>query len=313
MEKTVHIQFLIVLLSIAMGVSAQKTDVPKFPVKPEVLVEGVFKGCEGIAFNGEGRLFVTGDNGLWEITVNGEANKITDLYSNLGIAAIGKRDVLVADFGLTNAFRQEKNNDGIVWRITPEGKKTEFVKGIGDPNFILMMADKSLLISDDATNEIFLVDQEGKLRLFCTAVNHPNGLALSQDQHALYIAQIFKSIRPVIPDNRVWAVELDNGKPVSEAKLVTVTGDKGANDGLVMDKQGRVYIAANGDGKIWRFDPGTKENIIIIENIFGVASMVFGEGLFDSKSIYITTTYSGGRGGKVFRVGVGTEGLPVHR
>ena len=42
---------------------------------------------------------------------------MADLYTNLGMAAIGERDVLVADFGPTNRFNDGPNDDGVVWRI----------------------------------------------------------------------------------------------------------------------------------------------------------------------------------------------------
>jgi sugar lactone lactonase YvrE len=285
----------------------------QFPVKAEIFVDEPFAACEGIAFNGEGDLFVTANRALWKVSTDGSAEKVADLFTNLGIAAIGDRDILVADFGPTNAFRNQKNNDGIIWRITPEGEKTEVVKGIGDPNFILVREDGSFLVSDDATNEIFLADLDGNLELFCTAVNHPNGLAFSLDGSSLYVAQIFLNIRPVVPDNRVWEIELEDGKPKRAARLLTRTGPRAANDGLVVDKLGRIYIAANGEGKIWRYDPSNDGIVLIAENVYGAGSLAFGEGEFDRQSLYLTTTYAAGRGGKVYRIPVGVEGAPALR
>ena len=40
---------------------------------------------------------------------------MAELYSNLGLAPIGERDILMADFGPTNRFNQGPNADGIVW------------------------------------------------------------------------------------------------------------------------------------------------------------------------------------------------------
>lgn len=285
----------------------------EFPVKTEIFVDEPFSACEGIAFNGEGDLFVTANRALWKVHPDGSVKQVADLYTNLGIAAIGDRDILVADFGPTNAFRNQKNHDGIIWRVTPEGEKTEVVQGIGDPNFILVREDGSFLVSDDATNEIFLANLDGELELFCTAVNHPNGLAFNLDQSSLYVAQIFHNIRPVVPDNCVWEVKLDKGKPKGRANLLIRTGPGGANDGLALDKLGRIYIAANGEGKIWRYDPSNDEMLLITENVFGAGSLAFGQGQFDHKALYLTTTYAGGRGGKVYIIPVGIEGAPVNR
>lgn len=285
----------------------------EFPVEPELLLDEPFGGCEGIAFNGEGRLFVTCNRALWEVGTDNTVRQVTELLSNLGAAGIGDRDLLVADFGPTNAFRQGRNSDGIVWRVTPEGEKTEAALGIGDPNFILVRSDKSYLVSDDATADIYLVQPDGAVELYTTAVNHPNGLALSRDESTLYVAQIFTNIRPVVMDNAVWAIRLEDGKPVKDAKLAVRAGPGAAIDGLAMDSQGRVYIAANREGKLWRYDPASDEMTLIAEGMFGIASLAFGEGEFDARSIYATATFSGGRGGKVWRIPVGIEGAPLVR
>jgi sugar lactone lactonase YvrE len=303
---------LLALPSLLMAQSALPE--PVFPAKAELLVSDKFQGCEGLAFNGEGRLFVTANRALWEVNTDGSVREIVGLYSNLGLAAIGDRDLLVADFGPTNAFRHDRNVDGIVWRITPEGDKSPLVTGIGDPNFVLVRADGSILISDDATSDIFVVGDDLKPKLFSTAVNHPNGLALSDDGKTLYVAQIFKSIRPVIRDDSLWAIDLVDGMPLGAARLVTRTGPLAANDGLAMDALGRVYIAANGDaGQVWRYDPADNDIVLIAEGIFGAASIAFGAGEFEHQSIYVSTTMNQGRGGKVWRVPVGVEGQKLHR
>ncbi|UCE61101.1 MAG: SMP-30/gluconolactonase/LRE family protein [Phycisphaerales bacterium] len=283
----------------------------QFPVTASALVKGKFNRSEGIAFNGEGDLFVTANAALWRIDTAGEATKLTDLYSNLGLAPIGKRDVLVADFGPTSAFDGSEYDDGIVWRVTPEGKKKIVARGIGDPNFILVLKDGTFLVSDDATNEIFKVEQDGTVNLFTTAVNHPNGLALSADETVLYIAQIFNSIRPITIDNRLWALQLEDGRPKGQPTVVAKTGERGANDGLARDVLDRIYIAANGEGKIYRFDPATNKLIVVAENMPHVASLAFGRGEFDHKTIYATSTRRGG--GTIWMVPVGVEGAPLYR
>ena len=308
--KILPVIILIFFLPVTLLISQDAEEI-QFPVPAEIFVGDKFNGSEGIAFNGEGRMFVTASNGFWEVDPKGNVTRLADLYSNLGVAAISQRDLLVADFGPTNAFSQQRNHDGIVWRITPEGQKIDSIKGIGDPNFILVKKAGSYLVSDDATNEIFQVDTNGNVELFLTAVNHPNGLAFSPDESTLYVAQIFKNIRPVIFDNRVWLVKLVKGKPYKDARLLFSTGPGGANDGLAVDKHGNVYVAANKEGKIWRFNPENEELTLISENMDAVASLAFGEGDFDHQAIYAITTLRGGS--KIYKVNVGVEGLRLNR
>ena len=53
-----------------------------FPVAPDAFIDGRFSGMEGIAFNGEGRLYVTADKALWEVSRDGEVRRIIDVYFN---------------------------------------------------------------------------------------------------------------------------------------------------------------------------------------------------------------------------------------
>ena len=299
-----------ILAALFFAVTPIHAQEPDFPVAPTVLVDGAFRRCEGIAFTGEGKLFVAGNSALWHVDTNGVTTRVAELYSNLGLAGIGDRDILMADFGPTNRFDTGPNADGIVWRITPDGEKTRLLDGgIGDPNFVLVLDDGSFLVTDDATDEILLVRSDGRARLFTDAVGHPNGIALSPDGKVLYVAQIFESLRPLVMSGKLWALPLSDGDLAGPPALLADLGDDAGNDGLAVDELGRVYVAANAHGKIWRVDPVTGEATLIAENLPGAASIAFGEGDFDPRSLYVTST----RAGKVWQVEVGVLGLELNR
>lgn len=296
--------------AVAVAQEAAGAGEPDFPAEARILVDGVFQRCEGIAFNGEGDLYVAGDAALWRVETTGDVTKIADMYSNLGLAPIGERDILMADFGPTNRFNLGPNADGIVWRVTPEGDTTRVVDGgIGDPNFVLVLADGSFLVTDDATDEILWVGEDGPPRLLTDAVGHPNGIALSNDGSTLYVAQIFESLRPMVTSGKVWAFPFEEGDVAGLPVLLVDLGDRAANDGLALDEHGRVYVAANGFGQIWRVDPATAETVLIAEDMPGAASIAFGQGAFDPEAIYVTST----RTGRVWEVKVGAKGAALDR
>jgi len=298
-------------LSQAAGKSAQSppsASAIQFPVKPEVFIDQ-FRASEGITFNGEGRLFIGANRAIWLAEPDGSVQKIADVHTHLGQAGIGPHDILAADFGPTNVFRDGPNDDGIVWRITPEGQKTVVATGIADPNFILVLPDGSFLVSDDGTDKIYRV-QGDSVSIWSTAVPYPNGMALSRDDSVLYVAQIFSGLNPTIGDDRVWAIPLKDGAPAGPPTLAARTGEGGV-DGLVADEFGRIYIADNGAGKVWRFDPNSNEMILIAEGMPSVASLVFGEGDFDREAIYATSTLRGG--GTIWKLRVGAQGARIYR
>ncbi len=267
-----------------------------------VLITGKFARCEGISFNGEGKLFVTCDRGLWQVERDGGAYLLATLYSNLGLAPIGERDLLVADFGPTNAFDHGPNSDGIVWRATPDGDLEEVATGIGDPNFIAVLEDGSFLVSDDAVDEIWRV-VKGASELVSTAVNHPNGMVVSLDGSELFVAQIFDGIDPIVWDNRIWRLPLTDGVIGNEAGLLCECGE--GHDGLAMDRLGRIYSASNNSGEILRIDPASGEVVVVAEGIHGVASLAFGRGEFDNEAIYATNH----RTGELLEINVGIGGV----
>lgn len=281
----------------------------QFPVQPELFIDA-FSDAEGITFSAAGDLFIGADRAVWLAAPDGSYRKIADVDAHLGQAPIGERDILAADWGPRNFLREGKNDDGVIWRITPEGTKTEVARGIGDPNAILMLADGSFLVTDDFTDEIYRVEN-GQVSVWTTAVPFANGMALSRDERTLYVAQIFRTTepRPIVFDDAMWAIPLDGTTP-GPASIAVRTGQSGAVDGLAADEKGRIYIAENVAGKIWRFDPATKELTLIAQDMKGVASLAFGQGKFDRRALYVTRTGRGG--GKVWKVRVGVRGATLH-
>lgn len=306
--------FLLLLLTACATVSPRPAPPPDppFPVAAERFVTQ-FRGAEGITFNGEGRLFVGANNQVWEILPDGSTRRLVDVYRHLGQAGIGPRDILAADFGPTNIFGDGANsrNDGIVWRITPEGERTAFATGIADPNAIIRLPGGTWLVSDDGVDHIYRI-VDGRAEIWSRAVPFPNGMALSRDGRTLYVAQIFSAIGPVVPDTAIWAIPIRNDRPAGPGRIVART--ERAPDGLAADEYGRIYVADNGSGSIRRYDPATGDMVVVARGMPNVASLVFGEGAFDPLSIYATSTAGReGRGGTIWRVRIGVRGAPPNR
>jgi len=309
----VHALSLLAVLALTAALAPRPVLAQK--ITPEVLVEGRFKSAEGLAFNAEGRLFMAADKALWEIGTDGSARKLADFASNLGLAAIGERDVLMCDFGPEVRPQAGENADGVVWRVTPEGETARAAEGIGDPNAIVVLPDGSFLVSDDFTNHVYRVTADGKVALFTDAIPFPNGLALAPDGSALYVAQIFSRAPEGPPPARyqdfsdqVWRLPLADYRPAGEPEVIFHTGGETGPDGLAVDTDGRLYLSAAREGQLWRFDPATGEGELLADGLPGLASLAFGRGDFDPESLYATQI----RGGRLLRFAVGARGAELH-
>lgn len=282
------------------------------PASTEVIVDAGFAKAEGLAFNGEGEMFMVADTDVWRVGLDGTPVRIADLEAPVGLAAIGGRDILVADFGVLNRQADGENDDGLVVRLTPEGEMTTVATGIPDPNFILVLPDGTFLVSDDFDDIIYRVDEEGTVSVFLQGILAPNGMVLSLDGQTLFVAQTFSSIEPLVLDNAVWRVPLttDGGLLVAgEPELLARVDGTGANDGVALDARGMLYVAANTDGRVWRIDPETGDTELAADGIFGVASLAFGAGDWDADTMYATQLF----GGRLYAIALGLPGAPVFR
>jgi sugar lactone lactonase YvrE len=177
---------------------------------------------------------------------------------------------------------------GVLAVLTLAFHGSDAEKTSGEPNFPVT---PEIFIDTFKGSEGITFNREG--RLFIGANN------------AVWVAEPDGTIR------RIAAVHRHLGQAGIGSRVVAGRTGEGGIDGLVTDERGRIYIADNGAGKIRRYDPSTREMILIAEGMTAVASLVFGEGKFDRTAIYATSTARGG--GRIWKVPVGVGGAPLHR
>jgi sugar lactone lactonase YvrE len=281
------------------------------PVEPEVIVEGAFDKAEGLCVFPDGRMFIEGDKAVHEILADGSTRLVAELTDPNGLAHDGLGNILAADFGPTSIFDlgPQVNNDGFIVEITPEGEQEIIATGIPDPNFIAVLPDHSFLVSDDGDQNIYLVPQGGgDPQIFLDAVTAPNGMALSPDHGELYVCQSFISPGSIIPDRHVWRVPLNESFEPGPVELLAELPIGSTPDGAVVDEKGRLYVAANTTGIVWRIDPATGVKEQAANGMFGVASLAFGRGGdFPANSLFATQLF----GGRVWRLDLGVKGAAL--
>jgi gluconolactonase len=145
--------------------------------------------------------------------------------------------------------------EGTLRRVTRTGtdNKVEVLaesfegKRLNSPNDIAVRRDGHVWFSDPAfgsredTRElpfhgVFHVKPNKEMSVVARMDKRPNGVALSADGRTLYVA--------VSDERAVRAWDIDRGGEASNPRII-ITGIEGVPDGLKVDSQGTIYVAAN--------------------------------------------------------------------
>jgi sugar lactone lactonase YvrE len=136
-----------------------------------------------------------------------------------------------------------------ILKIDPDtGARSLYARGLAMANGLARGPDGSIYASDDVGLGIDRVFPGGRVHHFWALVLSPNGIAVSPDGNYLYAAQTF------VPA-AIARVNLGNRR-VSTYTRPGLADIAAGYDGMDIDDQGRLFVAANVSGEIVRADPG---------------------------------------------------------
>jgi len=266
-------------------------------IKPELFVTGQ-NFPEGPNFDSEGNLYICNrwDGFIAKVTPDGQSSLFvaTDgkpngarLHKNgqLFIADIGRREILVAD---------------------PDGSLDVVVdnyqgKALLGPNDLIFDRHGALYFTDPGLGDfhlpgrVFRWTPDGTLTLLVDSLNYPNGVALSPDEDALFVA-------PTGSNNVLRFALLEDGSLCEPEVLVQLEGGEGP-DGIALDVDGNLYVTHRGTGRVVVVDHSGE---ILVELPAGgsLPSNV----AFWGSSLYVTEDETA----SVYRLDLGVNGLPLY-
>ncbi len=265
--------------------------------------EGFPAGSEGIAA-GPDALYVSSPRSdtVWRLAPDGTRTVFAEVPHALGMAFLSDGRLAVADIGATN---EPGVADGGVGLVEPDGTVTRMATDMESPNFVTVLPDDSLLVSDDFVTHIWHVTPDGQV------TGHRRRRALAQRHGAERRPRSPARGVDVRPAARSRRSPLDaEGLPIAgEAQVLLENGVGLTQDGVALDAHDHLYVARNVAGQIVRHRAdGTGEPVVVAEGLRTPASIAFGRAPdFDPCSIYVTELF----GNRVWRIAVGDEGAPL--
>ena len=220
---------------------------------------------EGVAVAGDGRLYAGGEDGQI-YRVNPETNAVEKLADTGGFVLCltldaTEENLYVCDFQEHTVFRLPLDDGRAAGELETVITGSETETPI-QPNYAVFDSDGRLFLSDsgdrrasmdESDGSVLVIEPDGTERVLTQELSAwTNGLALSQDERTLYVAETGAEL--------VSAVHLTEGAEIES--IEPVVEDFGAVDGIALDANDDLYAASIGDNAVYRHRDGETEVVL---------------------------------------------------
>jgi gluconolactonase len=259
---------------------------------------------EGPSFDRAGNLLVTDIpfGRILRVTPQGEWSVLAEYDgwpNGLKIHRDGR--VFIADH--RRGIMQLDTTTGKVTPVLEEVRREGF-KGTNDLTFAangdLYFTDQGQTGLQDATGRVFCLRASGRVDCLLDNIPSPNGLVLSPDEKALFVA--------VTRANQIWRLPLHpDGTTSKVAAFINLSGGLSGPDGVAMDSEGGLAVAHCGLGAVWLFDR-LGQPTYRVQTCEGLSTTNIAFGGPDNRSLFITESDSG----TILRAEVPVAGQPMY-
>lgn len=243
------------------------------------------------------------------ITLRGDAAERTDMGSDVAAVIRARRDggYVVAVQG---GFRL-LDDDLAPERDVPvfDDPSIRMNEGACDPSGRLFVGSMAYDARRGA-GTLYRLDPDLRVHVALENVSIPNGLVWIDDGHT--------ALHTDTPTGEIRAYEYDPDRGAFGASRphIAIPAEVGAPDGCALDAEGCLWVAIWGGSAVHRYGPdGTLEDTIVLP-VSKPTSCAFGGE--DGTTLFVTTSQetvdvvAEPLAGRVYEVGVGVAGAPVH-
>jgi len=242
---------------------------------------------ESVISDAQGRLFFTdlNQNRLLRLDAPGGQAKVlaADIPNPGGLAWDSSGDLIVGYNG-AGFFTPAGNAMSGLYRVNPEtGTKRPFASGFDQANGLARSRAGDYYTSNVADGEIVRISPAGAPSHW-TTIRSANGLAVDPDSRYLYVATSIPA--------KVVRVELADPARTKDLFDLSQSPEVPSPDGLTIDSAGRLFVAANGAGQIWRIE-GDGQPCALAKGLAAPSNVAFGGGTsgagFSARNLYAVT------------------------
>ncbi len=167
--------------------------------------------------------------------------------------------------------------------------RLERFKGVNDLCFskdgTLWFTDQGQTGLQDPTGRVFRLAPDGALDCFLSGIPSPNGLVMSKDGRALYVA--------VTRANAIWrAPIMPDGAASKVGNFIQLSGGLSGPDGMALTADGGLVVAHAGMGSVWVFS-ALGEPLYRVRCKTGLTTTNIAFGGVDMRDLYITESETG--------------------
>lgn len=219
---------------------------------------------------------------------------LTDEFNGSGgVAVDADGNIYVADFGqfLNNA------NGTQVWKITPDGVRTEFATGLSGASGNVFDAEGNLYQSNIRGNSVSKITPDGTVSTFVTdGIRGPVGVTVDKDGH-VYVSNCGNSsIRKVTPEGVSTSFSL--GPLFSSCP-----------NGLTIDDDGNLYSGTFNGGRVIKITPDGTPSLLATMPGASIGHLTFANGVLYVVSRGNNSVYEVTLDGELTRIaGTGARG-----
>ena len=282
--------------------AAPMVDTPRLEGPVDLLVEG-YNSPEGPAFHKDGSLFFV--NWLTSSIVRRAPDGQHAEFANTGGIPAG----LAFHRDSTLYVADEGDQWHGVLRVSPAGEITPWIteyKGtpLNGANDLVFDSKGTLYFSDPWRSSVenpiggfYRAFPDGRLEQIDTGLAFPNGVAVSADDRAVYLAET--------GHNRILHYAISEDGTIGRRTVFARLRDGNGPDGMALDVAGNLYVAHYGAGRVDVFGPGGAEALVVPVPGKNVTNVAFGGP--DRRTLVITDVETGA----LYRTVVSIPGQPL--